>query len=380
MDVNRDSAPLLMIPGPTNLDARVIKALSLPQVSHTSQTFYSEFKEIVELTKYVFQTKGRVVVFSGSGTSGMESSAASMIESGDRVLSVETGFFGRRFTTIAKIYGASVDTLVIDEGKAVTPQMLENKLSSARYDIVLLTHVETSTGVINPVKELAAIAKKHGCLTVVDTVCSLGGCEFRFDDWGVDVAFAGSQKAIAAPPGAMLMAISEHAVKKMIERKTPVSSYYYDLKRWLPIMEDPRIYLTTPSTAVLRALLVALRIVKDEQLEKRWQRHLELSNAFRTSLELAGAKIFAERPAPTVTAVSVKDSGSIVRKVLTEYNIMVSRGLDAHSNDIIRVGHMGNVNKKMLDNTLKAMLKSMQELGEQVKVLETIELQQQVNN
>lgn len=372
---NRNS-PLLMIPGPTNLDSRVIEALSLPQVAHTGQTFYSEFKDIVELTKYTFKTNGKVIIFSGSGTSGMESSAASLLERGDKVLSVETGFFGRRFTTIAKIYGADVDTLSVQEGKAATPDLLDERLSRGSYGAVLLTHVETSTAVANPIKELSAVARRHGCLVIVDTVCGLGGSEFRFDEWGIDVAFAGSQKALAAPPGAMLMAISDRATEKLTNRKSPVVSYYYDLRRWIPIMDDPHIYLTTPSTAVLRALRVALQMVREEGLENRWQRHAELSGAFQDSLVSAGARLFSESPAPTVTAISVKDSASLAKRILAEHNIMVARGLDSHSNDIIRVGHMGIINKQMLDLTLSAILMEMKQLGEKVDIRESIELHQ----
>jgi aspartate aminotransferase-like enzyme len=360
------TVPLLMIPGPTNLHPRVLETLALPQVAHTGPQFYSEFLDILGLTKYVFKTSQNVVVFSGSGTSGMEATIASLFEKGDRVLSVENGFFGRRMSTIARIYGVDVETLVFPEGEAATPQALEEKLTGRKYAAVLLTHVETSTGVINPVQELVSVARKNDALAVVDSVCGLGGCELLFDEWGIDVAFAASQKAIAAPPGAVMIALSERATDKIKERKTMIPSYYYNLSKWLEVMKDPRLYLTTPSTAVLRALRVALQLVKEEGLENRWRRHLELSNAFRNGLITAGVEIFSKAPSPTVTALRVSDSASVGKKMLSEHNIMVSRGLDSHKQDLTRVGHMGIVSQKMLLDTLSALLVVLKDLGEPV--------------
>ncbi|MEM0116905.1 MAG: alanine--glyoxylate aminotransferase family protein [Conexivisphaerales archaeon] len=354
---NEANTPLLMIPGPTNLHEKVIDALAQPQIAHTGKQFYTEFLEILSLTKYVFRTNQEVIVFSGSGTSGMESVSASILEKGDRVLSVETGFFGRRFTKIAQIYGSHVEKLVVPEGRHATSKMLADKLSSNKYDAILLTHVETSTGIENPIPELVKIARENDTLTLVDTVCGLGGIEFEFDKWGIDVAFSASQKAIAAPPGATLIALSERAISKLSRRKSEIPSYYYNLSKWLEVMKDPHIYLTTPSTAVLRALRVALQMIREEGIERRWSRHRELAHAFRNGLSEAGIPLFADRPADTVTAISVVDPETVARKMLEQYNIMVSKGLDSHKQDMIRIGHMGNINRDNLVETLSALIK-----------------------
>ncbi len=339
---------LVMIPGPTNLHPRVLQAMSLPMVGHTSKEFENEFLQILDLTRYVFQAKGDVIVFSGSGTFGIESSAASLFEKGDRVLSIELGYFGKRYTNVSRIYGAETTVYSPPEGQAADPKVLDEMLSKDAYKAVLITHIETSMGVINNVKDLASVARRHGALSLVDAVCGLGGAELRFDDWDLDVAFAGSQKALAAPPGAMLMALSTRAVDLVQKRKTPIPSYYFNLQNWLEVMKDPQIYVTTPTVPILRALRVALEMVKEEGLESRWKRHTILSSAFREALVKGGVQLWARDPSPTVTTIKVKDAAKIHQSILARHNILVARGVDTHKDDMIRVGHMGNVTKDQL--------------------------------
>ena len=351
---------LVMVPGPTNLHPRVLQAMSQPMVSHTSKEFYNEFLEILDLTRFVFQAKGEVVVFSGSGTLGMESTVASLFERGDKVMSVETGFFGRRFTNISKIYGAQTTVYSPPDGQPADPAVLDEMLAKERYKAVIITHIETSMGLINDVKPLVETAKKHGALAIVDSVCGLGGAELRFDDWGIDVAFSASQKALAAPPGATLLALSPKALEVLGNRRSPIPSYYFDLRGWLKVMKDPKIYLSTPTVPVLRALRIALQMVKEEGLEARWTRHSRLASAFRRGLTESGLELWPKKPSPLVTAVKVKDAGPIQQAMLRNHNVLVSRGLDTHKDDMIRVGHMGNVTKEQLLVTLTAF-------GESVK-------------
>jgi aspartate aminotransferase-like enzyme len=345
---------LLMIPGPTNIHPRVLQVMSLPMLGHTSKEFENEFLQTLDLTRFAFQAKGDVVVLSGSGTFGIESSAASIFERGDKVLSIELGYFGKRYTNVARIYGAEATVYSPPEGQGADPKMLDEMLSSDAYKAVLITHIETSMGVINNVKELAAVARLHGALSMVDAVCGLGGAELRFDDWGLDVAFAGSQKAIAGPPGAMLMALSKRAVDLIEGRRSPIPSYYFNLQSWLKVMRDPHIYLTTPSIPNLRAVKVALEMVKEEGLEARWKRHSLVSSAFRKSLLLGGSQLWAKDPSPTVTAIEAKDAAGIQQSILGKHNVLVARGMDPHRDDMIRVGHMGNVTKEQLLLTLVA--------------------------
>jgi aspartate aminotransferase-like enzyme len=328
--------------------------MSVPMVGHTSKEFESDFLQILDSTRYVFKAKGDVIVFSGSGTFGIESSSASLFEKGDKVLSIELGYFGRRYTNVSRIYGAETAVYSPPEGQGADPKVLDEMLSKEAYKAVLITHIETSMGVINNVKELAAVARSHGALSLVDSVCGLGGAELRFDEWGLDVAFAGSQKALAAPPGAMLMALSSRAVDMIQKRKTPIPSYYCNLQSWLKVMKDPHIYVTTPTVPVLRALRVALDMVREEGLEARWQRHAMLSSAFRKALLKGGVQLWARDPSPTVTTIKVQDAASIHRSILDRHNILVARGVDTHRDDMIRVGHMGNVTNDHLLRVLAA--------------------------
>jgi alanine-glyoxylate transaminase/serine-glyoxylate transaminase/serine-pyruvate transaminase len=361
------SAPtLVMVPGPTNLHPRVLQAMSLPMVAHTSREFYEEFVEILDLTRYVFQTKGEVVVFSGSGTLGMEAVAASLFERGDKVLSLETGFFGRRFTKISRIYGADVTVHSPPEGRPARPEEVEELMAKERYKALLVTHIETSMGLANDVRRLAEVAHHNGALAVVDSVCGVGGAELRFDDWGLDVAFCASQKALAAPPGAMLMSLSNRALDALEGRRSPIPSYYFDLREWLKVMKDPKIYLSTPTVPVLRALRVALQMVREEGLEERWARHARLSRAFREALREQGVESWAEDPSPTVTAIKAKEAAGVQREMISRSNVLVSRGLEAHKDDMVRVGHMGNVTEGDLLRTLVALSQALASHGAEV--------------
>jgi len=346
---------LVMIPGPTNISPRVLQVMSLPMVGHTSKEFESDFLTTLDLTRFVFQTKGTVIVFSGSGTFGIESSCASVLERGDKVLSIELGYFGKRYTNISRIYGADTTVYSPPEGHGADPKVLDEMLSKGSFKAVLITHIETSMGVMNNVRELAAVAHRHGALSMVDAVCGLGGAELPFDAWGLDVAFAGSQKAIAGPPGAMLMALSDRALGIVQGRKTPIPSYYFNLQSWIRVMKDPHIYVTTPTVPVLRAVKVALEMVKEEGLEARWKRHANLSYAFRESLRKGGVELWSSDPSPTVTAIKVKDAAKIQQHILDRHNILVARGVEPHRDDMIRVGHMGNVTGDQLLRTLAAL-------------------------
>jgi len=277
--------PLLMIPGPTTLHYRVRKVMSDPQLGHTSKEFYEAFVDLLQLTKKVYKsTKGHPFVITGSGTIAMEATAMSLIEPDDPVVVLDTGHFGQRFELILNAHGAKVDTLRFKFGNHAEPKALQNQLAKKRYKAVFMTHIDTSSTVANPVKELVRIAKDAGALAIVDAVCSLGGIEIDFDNLGADVILSASQKALGAPPGAALMMLSQGAIDSMSRRKVPIRSYYLNLLRWKPIMEDPKMYLATPAVQIMLALKEALTMVLEEGLESRWERHRKLAEAVRAGL------------------------------------------------------------------------------------------------
>lgn len=343
-----DPDEILMIPGPTTLSSRVRSAMARPQQSHVAPEFYEMFKENLELSRYLFGNRsGYQFIITGSGTIGMEASVVSLVEHGDNVLSIETGYFGHRFSTLAEIHGAKVDAIVTPLGQRVDQEAVQKKMNERSYKILLFTHVDTSTSVMNDVSILTKIAKDNDVISVCDSVCGVAGARLVFDELGTDIVLTGSQKAIAAPPGATLLAASKKALEAMEKRKTPIASYYMDLLRWKPIMDDPKIYLTTPAVQVMLGLHEALLEIKEEGIENRWKRHQTIAEAFRAGLEGLGLKIVPDQNSrsPTVTTFYVPqgtNAGQIQETLRSQFGIHVAKGFGEWHDTMLRVGHFGN--------------------------------------
>jgi alanine-glyoxylate transaminase / serine-glyoxylate transaminase / serine-pyruvate transaminase len=355
-----DEDELLLIPGPTTLSSKVRSVLALPQQSHVSPEFYNSFKDLLNLSRDVFQNRaGLQFVFTGSGSIGMESVILSLVEPGDSVLCLETGYFGHRFTMMADIHGAKTETMVSSQGSHIDYEAVESKLKTGKFKIVLFTHVDTSTSVMNDVARLSKIARDCGVFSVCDSVCGIGGARLNFDSLGTDIVLTGSQKALAAPPGATLIAVSKHAYEAMENRKTPIASYYMNLVRWKPIMDDPRIYLTTPAVQVMLALREALIEIKEEGIENRWKRHELLAEAFRAGLEALNLKPVPDRESrsPTVTTFYVPEgrSAEIQETLRSKYALHVARGFGEFKDTMLRVGHFGNISETDILSLLSAL-------------------------
>jgi alanine-glyoxylate transaminase / serine-glyoxylate transaminase / serine-pyruvate transaminase len=359
---------LLLIPGPTNLSKRVREAMAGPQLPHVGAEFYSMFKETVQLARYVFRNeKGVQFVYTGSGTIGMESSVVSLVSHGDRTLTLMNGYFGHRMLMLNEVHGARADKIDFKGGKAADPDSLRKKLRKNKYTAVFITHVDTSSSVINPIPELVEECSKAGVLSVVDSVCAIGGVPLDFDKLGADIVFTASQKAIAGAPGAVLVAASNGAIEHMEKRKAPIESYYMNLLRWKPIMDDPKMYLATPATQVLLALREAMLEVKAEGIENRWARHQRLGETTRGKVEAWGQKFVAEEGhrANTVTSFWVPDgkAGPIQKTMEQEHKVMVSRGIYDDKDRMIRIGHFGILQPETLRAALESMGSVMEELG-----------------
>lgn len=359
---------LLLIPGPTNLSKRVRESMAGPQLPHVGARFYSMFKETVDLARYVFKnSKGTQLVFTGTGTTGMESSVVSLVSHGDRTLTLSTGYFGHRMLLLNQVHGAKADHLEFKDGKAADADTLRKQLRKAKYSVVFITHVDTSSSVANPVPELVEECSKAGVLSVVDSVCAIGGMPLDFDRLGADIVFTASQKALAGAPGAVLIAASKRAVEHMEKRKAPIESYYMNLLRWKPIMDDPKMYLATPATQVLLALREAMLEVKEEGLESRWARHRKLGEIARSHVEEWGQRFVAEegRRADTVTAFWVEDgkAGPVQSALEERHNIMVSRGIYDDKDRMIRIGHFGILAPDVLERSMGYLGGVMEEQG-----------------
>ena len=368
-----DERELLMIPGPTMVSPRVLRVMAQPMLSHVSREFVEAFKETLNLTKQLFLTEGKPFILAGSGTLGMEAAIANIVEPGDRVLCVENGFFGEKFKDIVKAHGGEADQLTFEWGEPVDTGLVEEKLQGKAYKALTVEHVDTSTGIANPIDKIGAIAKNFDTLYVVDTVCGTGAMPLKTDEWNIDVCLTGSQKAIAAPPGLTLLSFSSDAWKAVEARRTPVRSYYADLKRWLPVMEDPSKYFATPSVTLVLALREALRIVMEEGLERRWARHKTIAEAVRYGVESIGLGNFPREDfrADTLTVPKTPEgiSEPELRKRMNEkYKVIIAGGLGKLAGKTSRIGHMGCVTANDVVATLSALEMSLMSLGYKVEL------------
>jgi aspartate aminotransferase-like enzyme len=361
-----DERDLLMIPGPTNVSPTVLSALARPTLSHVSGGFGNILKETLAYLKQIFKTSGLVLPLAGSGTLGAEVALANVIEPGDSVLAVCGGYFGDRLAEIAPTLGAKVDRFQVAWGSIPEPIEVETKLSSANYKALLVVHVDTSTGAANPVEKLGEMAKNSNALFIVDAVCSLGGMNVEVDPWGIDVCFTGSQKALGVPPGLAIISFGPGALKARDQRKAPIGTYYGDLKRWTPVMEDPMKYFATHPVNMIYALHESCKMILSEGLDARFARHAGLAAAFRAAMRSIGLRLLCEEKAcaDTLTVAYYPDGvhdAEFRRTMADKYGIVVAGGLGPLSQKAFRVGHMGNINCNDLMATIAAVEGSLAE-------------------
>jgi alanine-glyoxylate transaminase/serine-glyoxylate transaminase/serine-pyruvate transaminase len=350
------------------VDPMVLRSMARPTASHTSTAFANLFKEALVDLGHIFKTNGVILPLAGSGTLGAEVALANIIEPGDRVLAVSGGYFGDRLAEVARTLGAQVDKLEVDWGAAVSKEDVEHRLTRMAYKALLAVHVDTSTGVANPVSELGSLAKANGALFVLDTVCSMGGMDVQVDGWGVDVCFTGSQKALAIPPGMTIVSFNSKAMAAREKRKTPPTSYYGDIKRWMPVLQDPTKYFATPAVNMFYALHQSCKMILAEGLEERFARHATLASGFRAGLRAIGLRLLCEDSAAsnTLTVAHYPDSvrdGEFRRTMAENYGVVIAGGLGPLKDKAFRVGHMGNVNRNDILSTLSAIEGSLEKQG-----------------
>lgn len=355
---------LLMVPGPTNLSPAVRRAMSQPQVGHMDLDYAKEFSEVVQLARKAFRNiNGHQFVLTGSGTLAMEIAVTSVVSPGDKVLALNTGYFANRMVEINRAYGASVEEVLSEFGVSADPDEVRKKLAAGGFKVVFVTHVDTSSTTCNAIKEIVKEAKDSGCMTVVDGVCSVGGLELDFDRLGADIVFTGSQKALAAPPGTVLIAVSRELLEQMERRKDSIRGYYLNLLRWKSYMDDPRGYFATPAVQLMQALKVALQELDKEGLEARWRRHHSNAEIIREGVESTGSRLVvrerARRP-DTVTGVWTKDGAApqVQRVLREEYNIDVAKGLGANGTKMLRIGHFGNLTEEQAGHFVDSFAKA----------------------
>lgn len=334
---------LLLGPGPSPVSARVMRALSSPVLSHLDPVTIACLDDIRARLGRVFGADPDAFSFavSGTGTSGMETAVANVTKEGTRVLVVVTGYFGDRLAQMFERYGGRVRRVDVEWGRACDPAAVERALSAEGADIVAMVHAETSTGVCNPVEEIARVAQAHGAMTVVDAVTSLGGLPLRVREWQIDVCYSCSQKGLGAPSGMAPITFSPRARASC----TPARSFYLDLS----LLEDywvRRKYHHTLSSSLAFALREALTIVEEEGLEARWARHKTQHDALVRGLHEIGLSLLPEPDSRLWTLNAIKvpdgvDEAAVRRRLLDEYSIEIGAGLGPLAGRIWRVGLMG---------------------------------------
>ena len=364
---------VLMGPGPSDVNPRILEAMSRPTIGHLDPVFIIMMDEIKELLRYAFQTGNQLTMpVSAPGSAGMETCFVNLVEPGDKVIVCQNGVFGGRMKENVERCGA-IPVMVEDPwGCAVDPNKLEEALkANPEVRIVAFVHAETSTGAQSDARTLAALVHAHDCLTIVDAVTSLGGIPVKVDEWGLDAVYSGTQKCLSCVPGLSPITFSERAMEVVTQRKARVQSWFFDLNLVLGYWGGggKRAYHHTAPINTLYALHEALLILKEEGLQTSWDRHRLHHNALRAGFEAMGLRfvVKAEDRLPQLNAVSVPpgiDEAVVRQRLLDEYSLEIGAGLGAMAGKIWRVGLMGyTCNERNVLNCLGAMDAVLGEMG-----------------
>ncbi|MBD8038630.1 alanine--glyoxylate aminotransferase family protein [Solibacillus sp. A46] len=370
---------LLLVPGPTPVMDEIYDALASETRGHTDPRFVEIFKNAITNTKKLFNTDGEVYVVAGSGTLAMEMAIVNTVAKGERLLVISHGYFGDRFTPLAKAFGIEVDVLQSTWGERVDAQLVEEAVKAKSYKAVTITHADTSTGVASDLDTLIPIIKASGALVIVDGVVATAalqedmGKSYGEEDYKIDIVLTGSQKAIGIPPGLAIVAFSQQALAAR-EQIGTVPAYYADIHNWRNIMENPAMYFATPPVNLIYAYDVALKIVLEEGMEKREARHIAYGKAVRTALRSYGMTPLAEEEvaAPTLSCILYPegvDDGKF-RASLASRGVIVAGSLAHLAGKAFRMGHMGNATSEMLQQAIIAIGEALQEQNIEVNIEE----------
>jgi len=344
---------LMMTPGPCSIDPRVYRALSMPIVGHLDPWFRGCMEETQVLMRQVFQTENRITFpLSASGSGGIEASVMNSLEPGDEAICCVNGLFSERMHVIAQHTPATAHVVEAPLGKPVDPEDVRKVAKGRKIKMIGLAQGETSTGVVTDIDPFRKVADECGALLVVDTVASLAAVPLHVDKQRIDVCFSGSQKAISAPPGMSPITVSSRAEEVFRNRKSKVQSWYFDLTTAMNYWGKDRLYHHTPPISLIYALREAMRILLEEGIEARWERHRVNQLALVAGVEAMGLPMFVEKPQDrlvTVTAVKIPagvDDVKFRNQLLDEFNIEIAGGIGATKGQIWRLGTMGYCSQK----------------------------------
>src|SRR5579864_2766361 len=339
---------IMLTPGPSNVDPRVYRAMSTPLVGHLDPWFLEMMGDLQVLLRQVFQTQNRLTFpISASGSGGIEAAVFNPLEAGDEAIICVNGVFSERMAIIAERTPAKIIRVEAPYGKPCDPDDVRRTGKGKKIKILGVTHGESSTSVVTNLDNMRKVADELGALLVVDTVSTLAGMPIDVDKTNIDICFSGSQKALSAPPGMSPITVNARTEDVLRARKTPVQSWYFDLTTTMNYWGKERTYHHTAPISLIFALREALRIVLEEGLPARWDRHRENRDALIAGLEAMGLELFVPNPKDrmiTVTGIKVPagvDDTRARRQLLDEFNIEIGGGFGAIKGKLWRVGLMG---------------------------------------
>lgn len=341
----------LMGPGPSDVPPRVLGALGRPTLGHLDPQFIAMMDEVKAYLQTAFQTSNELTIpVSAPGSAGMETCFQNLLEPGDNVLICINGVFGTRMVEVAERCGASVSTIDFAWGEAVDPAKVDAKLTEMDDVTVLaFVHAETSTGALSDAKALCELARKHGCLSLVDAVTSLGGVELRVDDWGIDAIYSGSQKCLSCVPGLSPVSFSDKAVAKIKARTSKCVSWFLDLSLVMGYWGEnaKRSYHHTAPVNSLYALHESLLILLEQGMENSWAKHAAHHASLAAGLESLGLTFIVDKAhrLPQLNSVFVPDGldeAAVRGTLLNDYNLEIGAGLGAFAGKAWRIGLMGH--------------------------------------
>lgn len=358
----------LMIPGPTPVPENVLSSMSKHPIGHRSKDFQNIVQKTTDQLKWLHQTAADVLTITGSGTAAMEAGIINTLSKGDKVICGSNGKFGERWVKVAKAYGLDVRIVKADWGQPLDPyefkKILEddnNKLIKA----VILTHSETSTGVINDLKAINKEVKNHGkAITIADCVTSLGACNIQMDEWGIDVIASGSQKGYMIPPGLSFVAMSKRAWEA--NKQSDLPKFYLDLNQYLKTVNQNSNPFT-PAINLYFALEASLTMMQKEGLNNIFTRHSRLQQATQEGVKAMGLKLFTQENfgSPAITAVEPEnvDAENIRKAMKTDFDILLAGGQDHLKGKIFRIGHLGFVNERDIISVISALECTLDKMG-----------------
>ena len=357
----------LRIPGPTPIPDEILNVLSRQMINHRGPEFAELIRRMTDILKEIFQTKGDVLILTGSGTGGMEAAIVNMLSPGDKVLVVSNGFFGERFADIAEIYGAQVERLRFEWGSAADPEAVRQALAKdPGVKAVLVTHNETSTGVTNDLAAISNVVKEFEKLLLVDAISGLGAIALPADAWGCDVVVTASQKGWMVPPGLAMVSVSEKAWQAQAEARMP--KYYWDFAKAKQFLDEKGQTPWTPAISMFFALAAALELFQQEGLQNILARHERVGSKAREVVKSLGLSLFPKDRCASNTVTAVKaPEGLDVKKLLgilrEEHNVVLSGGQQRLEGKIFRIGHLGYVSEEDMDAVGQALRIALPQAG-----------------